>query len=102
MMEPLIGVFASSCAAATTGTAISPASATSVGVRMLRPLVVHDQRVHRVGLEFLTTAQEGQLDHEGDADHLAAELPDQAQRGGHGAAGGEQVVDRQHALAGLD
>src|SRR5262245_20463698 len=65
-------------------------------------LVISDQRVNRVGLQLIAPAQKDQLDHEGDPDDRAAQLLDQAQRGGHGAAGGQEVVDREHPLAWLD
>src|SRR5919106_1803874 len=100
MIEPLTGVLASSWAAAAAGRTTTSASAPSVVVRMIRMLlIVDDERVHGVRLKFLTSAQEGQLDHEGHADHAAAQLLHQSQGGGHGAAGGEQIVHREDTLA---
>ena len=52
--------------------------------------------------EFGAAFQEVQLDGEAQAGDLAAELADELHGGLHGAAGGEQVVDDDDALAGLD
>src|ERR1700704_2437929 len=91
-----IGVLASSWAKARTGRPSSSAPVRMIHVVMSRLpcLVISDQRVHRVVLQLIAAVQKGQLDHEGHPDDLAAQLLDQAKRGGHGAAGGQEVVDR--------
>jgi hypothetical protein len=53
-------------------------------------------------LEAVAAFEEVELDGEGEAGDLAAELLDELDGGFHGAAGGEQVVDEDDALAGLD
>ena len=47
-------------------------------------------------------AEVGQVDDEAAADHLAARLLDQLDARERGAAGGDQVVDHEHALAAVD
>jgi FAD/FMN-containing dehydrogenase len=56
----------------------------------------------RIGAISLAAAELGQVDDEGAADDLAAEPLDQLDPGLGRAAGGQQVVDHQHRLAGLD
>src|SRR3972149_897660 len=57
--------------------------------------------MQRILLELLAPLQEPKLDQERHADHVTAELLDQPERGGHGPSGREEVIDSQHALAGL-
>src|SRR5262244_3586794 len=66
------------------------------------PLLVSDQGLDAVTLQALPPLQEGQLDEEVAGDHNPSEPLDQAERGGHGAAGREQVVHDEHALAAAD
>src|SRR5438309_2544277 len=66
------------------------------------PLIVADQRVQRVALDLPAPVEERQLDHERDADDLAAELLDQPERRRHRPAGREQIVDGEDLLAGPD
>src|SRR5712691_9386130 len=68
----------------------------------LQGSIINDHGVQRITLELLPPVQEGQLDQERDADHAATELLDETQGGRHGPAGGEEIVDREHALARAD
>src|SRR5687767_7104947 len=61
-----------------------------------------DQRENVVAFELLAAVQELELDHEGKADHLAAQLLDKVDLGPGGAAGREQVVVDEHAGTALD
>jgi hypothetical protein len=65
-------------------------------------LVVVEQAEDVVLGEFGAAFEEVELDGEGEAGDLSAELLDELDGGLHGAAGGEQVVDQDDALAGLD
>ena len=65
-------------------------------------LVVVEQAEDVVLGEAFAAAEEVEFDGEGEAGDFAAELFDELDGGFHGAAGGEQVVDEQDALAGLD
>ena len=47
-------------------------------------------------------AEIGEIDDEGGADHLGLELAQQLDRSLGRAAGGDQIVDQQHRLAGRD
>src|SRR5262249_43504426 len=49
----------------------------------------------------LAPVEETELDHEGAGDRLAADAPDEAQRGLHRAAGREKVVDHEDTLSRL-
>src|ERR1700710_625777 len=74
-----------------------------VGQSYLRSLLVVVQEAEDVVfLEFGSAFEEVELDGEAQADNLSAELADELHGGLHGAAGGEQVVDDENALAGLD
>src|SRR3989442_13061535 len=64
--------------------------------------LVVDEREHLDALEATATAQEGELDHEGAGDHLAAAALYQLDRRRGRAAGGEEGVDDQHPVAGAD
>src|SRR2546430_3717937 len=64
--------------------------------------VVDDEGMERKGPELVATVEEGELDQERHADDVPPELLDQAERRGHRAARGEQVVDGEHALPRLD
>ena len=66
--------------------------------RELLGLVLHE-REDLVRDEPVAALQERELDHEGQADHLGAELLDQLDLGLGGAAGGQQVVVDQDAGA---
>src|ERR687898_1181039 len=57
---------------------------------------VRDQRLHVVAGELVAAVQEGELDHEEEADDLAAELLDELRLRLRGAAGGEHVVVDDH------
>ena len=61
--------------------------------------VVLDQRVDPVRRQLVAAAEEGQLDHERQADDLGAQLLYQVDLRLGGAAGGEQVIVDQHAGA---
>src|SRR5262247_1841438 len=100
-MEARMGVFNSS-ATATPNTPRVPSSAAATTVVGFMPLFIHDQRMQWVVLQFLAPVEKRQLDHERDADHLASQLLDQTQCGGHRPAGREQVIDGEHALTGPD
>jgi hypothetical protein len=65
-------------------------------------LVVVEQAEDVLFGEAFAAAEEVEFDSEGQAGDYAAELLDQLEGCFHGAAGGEQVVDEQDALAGLD
>src|SRR5215470_10892175 len=62
-------------------------------------LLVSDQGLDAVTLQALPPLQEGQLDEEVAGNHNPSEPLDQAERGSHRAAGREQVVHDEHALA---
>src|SRR5215470_19281769 len=96
-----MGVLSSS-AAATPDTARPPSSAAATTLIALMRLFIHDQGAQWVVLQFLASLEKRQLDHERDADHLASQLLDQPERGGHRAASRQQVIDRKDALTGLD
>src|SRR5690349_181985 len=53
-------------------------------------------------LQFVAAVKKCELDHESDPDDFSSELPDQPQGGPHRTTRGEQVVDGEHALPGLD
>lgn len=61
-----------------------------------------DDRAHRFAGEPGAAVEEGQFDDEGHLQEVAAEAFDQFDRGGRGSAGGEDVVDEEHLLAGAD
>src|ERR1700722_18801002 len=65
-------------------------------------LVVVEQAEDVVLLEFLAAFEEVELDSEAEAGDLSAQLADELDGGLHGASGGEEVVDDDDALAGLD
>src|SRR5215831_183205 len=65
-------------------------------------LFIDDQRVELGLLQLVSAAEKRELDHEGHPDDLPAELADQPQSRTHRTTGREEVVDREHALAGLD
>src|SRR5438132_6779566 len=62
------------------------------------------QREHRITefLQLFATAQIGQVDNEGAADHRSARHADQSKRRFGRAASGNQVVDEQYALGALN
>ena len=64
--------------------------------------VVLQQRKHVDAGELRPAVEERELDGEGCAGYLAAELLDQLDGRCGGAAGGEQIVAEQDSLAGLD
>src|SRR5215831_16300777 len=65
-------------------------------------LVIVQQRKHfRIG-KLLAAVEEVEFDHEAHAGDLGAQRPGQLGAGIGGAAGGQQVVDNDHFLAGLD
>src|SRR5262245_20793817 len=70
--------------------------------RIVSMLVVHDEGIERILLEPGAPSEKRELDQEGGPDDHPAESLDELERGRHGAAGGQQIVDREHALAGLD
>src|SRR2546422_4445549 len=115
IIDALTGVFASSAEAPST----HAPSARRTPIRTVAPLrtrtfgcvevgmcedssVVDDERMERVALHLVATVEEGELDQERHADDVPPELLDQAERRGHRAARGEQVVDGEHALPRLD
>src|SRR5204862_7025201 len=55
-------------------------------------------RVHGHAVELLTAAEEFQFDDGGDADERGVESANEVRRGADGAAGGEQIVDDEHAI----
>ena len=65
-------------------------------------LVVVEEAENVVIGEAGAALEEVELDGEGEADDFSAQLLDELDGGFHGAAGGEQVVDEDDALAGLD
>jgi len=64
--------------------------------------VVVEQAEDVVLLEAVAAFEEVEFDGEGEAGDFSAELLDELDGGLHGAAGGEQVVDEDDALAALD
>src|SRR5439155_26907886 len=62
-------------------------------------LVVLDERLDAVAFQPITSLEEPELDEELRGYHDAAQALDEAKRGGHGAAGGVQVVHDQVLLA---
>src|SRR3712207_4653030 len=62
--------------------------------------LVLEQRAHVVAVEALAAGEELKLDDEGEAGHFAAEPFDQLADGFGRAAGGEQVVGDEDAVAG--
>ena len=64
--------------------------------------VVVEEAEDVVVLEAVAAFEEVELDREAEAGDFSAELLDELDGRFHGAAGGEQVVDEHHALAGLD
>lgn len=68
----------------------------------MKLVVVVQKAVHIIAFELVATLQEVELDREGDARNDAAELLDKLHGCLHRAAGGEQIVDEQDTLAGLD
>src|SRR6267378_2424816 len=62
---------------------------------------VLDERGDLVTRELLAPFQSSELDEERETDDLTLELLHKLDRAGHGAAGGEQVVDDQHTRAGF-
>src|SRR5579875_1698773 len=69
------------------------------GVRLL---VVVEKREDVVLREAGAAAEEVEFDGDAEGDDFAAEALDELDGGLHGAAGGEQVVDDDDALAGTD
>src|SRR3954470_9736357 len=64
-------------------------------------LSVLDDGMHGAG-HFAAAFEGDELDKDGDAGDGAAELRDEIATGLHGAAGGEEIIDDQDALAGDD
>src|SRR5229473_3669949 len=64
--------------------------------------IVLNQREGIDAVQFFPAVEEGKLDGEGGAFDGAAELLDELGGGSGGAAGGEQVVTNDYALAGFD
>src|SRR6266700_2919235 len=62
----------------------------------------HYQRAHRVALQFLAATQEAQFNEERDFQDLAAQPLDQHCCCGRSAARGQQVVNEQDPVAGLE
>src|SRR6185369_9399573 len=58
--------------------------------------------MERLLLQLVSALKKCELDHERNPDDLSAELPDEPQGCPHRTTGGEEVVHREHALAGLD
>ena len=65
-------------------------------------LVVVEEAEDVVVREARASVEEVELDGESQADDFSAQLFDELDGGLHGAAGGEEVVDEDDALAGLD
>src|SRR5207245_9963180 len=65
-------------------------------------LFIDGERVERLLLQLAPSVQKRKLDHERHPDDLPAELADQPQGCPHRTTGGEEIVDGEHALAGLD
>src|SRR5947209_970038 len=114
IIDALTGVFASSAEApGTHAPTVRRVPARSVAPPRTRAIrvevptcdassVVDDEGMERKGPELVATVEEGELDQERHADDVPPELLDQAERRGHRAARGEQVVDGEHALPRLD
>ena len=64
--------------------------------------MIHDLTDDLDVREALSPAQVLKLDQDLDAHHLAAELPDQTDRGRGGTAGRKYIIDDQHLLARFD
>ena len=64
--------------------------------------LIGQQAVDGDGGEPLAAVEEGEFDHEGGADDFRLLLLREFQTGFHRAAGGQQVVDEQHTIAGGD
>src|SRR2546428_5893947 len=64
--------------------------------------IVSDQREDLAIPEPAPAVEERELDDEAAADHAATAAPHQLDRGGGRAAGGEQVVDDEHAMVATD
>src|SRR5437867_12978054 len=92
----LIGDFASSATAPGT----QAPTRTSAPARAAM-LVIDDERMERMFLQFVAAVEKREFDHERHAHDVATELIDQSQRCRHRAAGCEQVVHSEHALRGL-
>ena len=62
------------------------------------------QRAHRYvqRAQFVGAAEIGQIDDEAGRDDVGADLAQQLDRALRGAAGGDEVIDQDDALAGLD
>src|SRR3989442_6286213 len=65
------------------------------------PLLVREQRAELAPGELAPAVEEGQLDDEGEPDHLGAQALGQADGGRRRPARGEHVVHDQYPLAGL-
>src|SRR5262245_31318581 len=71
--------------------------------KRVRPiLVVHDEGIEWILLEPSAPSEKRQLDQEGGPDEHPAQSLDELERGRHGTAGGQQVVDREDALSRSD
>src|SRR5688572_22597897 len=64
--------------------------------------LVGDEGLERIPLESLASLQKGKLDQKRRADDLAAQPLDEPESRRHRPARGEQIVHREHALAGPD
>ena len=63
---------------------------------------VVNEGLNAVIAEFFTAIEEAELDEEGNGDEVGLESVKELNRGGSGAAGGEEVVDEQDLFPGMD
>ncbi len=63
---------------------------------------VGDERPNVLAGKAFSAAEESQLNHEGDFEEVTSKTVDQADRGGSGPAGGEDVVDEEDPLTGAN
>src|SRR5450631_2030671 len=101
------GTSAAGTTAAGTGAAglaggSSPAGDSSLVASFTVPGLVADDALDPDALEPVASLEELELDEEAQANDLALEPLDQVDRAADRAAGGEQIVDHQDPLAGLD
>src|SRR5262249_46675067 len=81
----------------------SPSTSWNPPVVSLSPgSLVDDQGRDRVILQLRPAFEEGQLDEEGQPHHAPTTLFDKPEGRHHRSTGGQQVVDDQHTLAGVD
>src|SRR5262245_6897915 len=99
---PATGALASSARTGAAVATMAPSSPAARTVDALIGLIVPDQGLDRIATKSIPALEEPELDQEGGPHHLASQPLHEPQGGRHGAPRGQEIVDHQYRLAGLD